>query len=150
MSCTQAWCSTTLPTSADHANICSITKVRKRYRREAGFRAELDYACGRGVPLSVFRGREFVDGEPLWTTYDYEVATAWQIEQDLKCPGHGGPRDESWVSSPEQQLERERQVRARLVKCVDCAVMQAAQDRHTKKKNHDRHGIYTVLEYPDL
>lgn len=46
--------------------------------------------CGpRGIPHSVFGGREVLPGAPIWLPRDRELALAWAAEERATCPGCG-------------------------------------------------------------
>ena len=73
--------------------------LRDRYRRDGEYRSRVDFACERGIPLSVFLGRVVEAGEPAWLPEDRDVVAVWQAEQHGKCPQCGTWRWE-WDENP--------------------------------------------------
>ncbi|ANZ17453.1 hypothetical protein O1L44_16280 [Streptomyces noursei] len=49
------------------------------------------YCAPRGIPYSVFMGRDVAPGEPAWTEEDTALAIEWQRIQDTTCAGCGQP-----------------------------------------------------------
>jgi len=68
---------------------------------------ERQYACTRGIPLSIFRGRVVNPGEPYWLPADIEAALKWQLAENLRCPGCGYSKAETMRREDEVDYDAE-------------------------------------------
>lgn len=112
-----------------------------RMRDDPAWATAVQYACGHGIPVSVFFGRVVEVGQPTWLVEDTEVAIGFEQWQAQLCP-HCGLHRLDWPR------ERDETFKGRTETCFGCVELADTRRGIPKSVSDDRRQAMRVYLVP--